>query len=80
MPDPRFVVYTRDDCALCDKFILELARQLEPVGATFEVRDVDADPVTARRHGLKVPVLTAEGSVICHGHYDAVAVARLVGR
>ena len=74
------MVYTRDDCALCHEFITELARQLEPVAATFEVRDVDADPVTARRHGLKVPVLTSEGSVICHGHYDAAAVARLIGR
>jgi hypothetical protein len=39
---------------------------------------VDADPVTRRRFGLKVPVLTCDGSVVCHGHLDRAAVARLL--
>jgi len=77
MPDPRFLVYTRDGCALCDEFIEELARLLGAAGASFELRDVDADPVTRRRFGFKVPVLTCDGSVVCHGHLDPAAVRRL---
>ena len=73
MPESRFLVYTREDCALCDEFIAELAALLP----AFEVRDVDEDPTARRRYGLKVPVLTCEGSVVCHGRLDRAAVERL---
>jgi len=74
MADTRFLVYTREGCALCDDFIAELAEILD----TFEIRDVDADETSRRRFGHKVPVLTCEGSVVCHGHIDRPAVARLI--
>jgi hypothetical protein len=73
MPGSRFVVYTRSDCGLCDEFIAELAA----LPVTFEVRDVDADPADRRRFGLKVPVLTCDGGVVCHGRLDRAAVERL---
>lgn len=69
----RFVVYTRIDCGLCDDFVAELAA----LPLVFELRDVDEDPVARRRYGLKVPVLTCDGSVVCHGRLDRAAVARL---
>jgi hypothetical protein len=78
MADPRFLVYTRAGCALCDEFIAGLAAILAGTAASFELRDVDADPVTRRRFGLKIPVLTCDGSVVCHGHLDPAAVRRLV--
>jgi hypothetical protein len=74
MAETRFFVYTREGCTLCDDFIAELAELLD----AFEVRDVDADETTRRRFGHKVPVLTCEGSVVCHGHLDRPAVARLL--
>jgi hypothetical protein len=77
MPDPRFLVYTREGCALCDEFIAGLAQILTGAADSFELRDVDADPVTRRRFGLKIPVLTCDGSVVCHGHLDPAAVRRL---
>ena len=73
MPAARFLVYSRSNCGLCDEFIAELAA----LAVAFEVRDVDADPVTRRRYGLKVPVLTCDGSVVCHGRLDADAALRL---
>ena len=73
MPAGRFLVYSRSNCGLCDEFIAELAA----LEIAFEVRDVDADPVTRRRYGLKVPVLTCDGSAVCHGRLDADAVRRL---
>jgi len=80
MADPRFLVYTRDGCALCDEFILELGETLGTSGLSFGIRDVDADADAARRYGLKVPVLTCDGSVVCHGRLDAGAVTRLIRR
>lgn len=77
MAGPRFLVYTRDGCALCDEFIAELARILDGTRDSFGLCDVDADPVTRRRFGLKVPVLTCDGSVVCHGHLVPEAVTRL---
>lgn len=73
MPAGRFLVYSRSNCGLCDEFIAGLAT----LGVEFEVRDVDAEPVARRRFGLKIPVLTCDGSVVCHGRLDAGAVQRL---
>ena len=70
----RFVVYTRDDCALCAEFVSEL-RAILP---SFEMRDVDADATTRRRFGHKVPVLTCDGRFVCHGHVDQEVVLRLL--
>lgn len=72
------MVYSRDHCPLCDEFVSELARLLAPTAERMEVRDVDADPLTERRFGLKIPVLTVDGSPVCHGRLDAAAVARLL--
>ena len=80
MAGPRFVVYSRANCTLCDEFIAELLRQLTPVGEQLDLRDVDADPETRRRYGLKIPVLTVDGNPVCHGRLDAAAVARLLAR
>ena len=76
MPGHRFLVYTREDCPLCDDFIAQLAA----VVPQFDVVDVGGDPTARRRFGLKVPVLTCDGSVICHGHLDRDAVLRLAAR
>jgi hypothetical protein len=73
MPESRFLVFTRVDCTLCDEFIAELSTVLP----AFEVRDVDEDATARRRYGLKVPVLTCEGSVVCHGRIDRAAIERL---
>jgi hypothetical protein len=73
MAPSRFLVWTREDCALCDEFIAALSGIL----TGFEIRDVDDDAVARRRFGLKVPVLTCDGSVVCHGRLDRDAVLRV---
>ncbi len=73
MPSRTFLVYSRSDCGLCAEFIAELSL----LAVDFEVKDVDADPVARRRFGLKIPVLTCDGSVVCHGQLDVGAVERL---
>ena len=44
----------------------------------IEVVDVDADPVLARRHGLDVPVLLLDGTVVCRHKLDAPELKRLL--
>ncbi|MBP6514062.1 MAG: glutaredoxin family protein [Steroidobacteraceae bacterium] len=75
---PRLVIYSREDCHLCDVMVEDLAAFLAPRGLGFELRDVDADPATARRWGLKVPVLTLDGSTVCWGRLDEAKLAGLL--
>ena len=64
--------------------ILELGEVLAGIdpalAAAVEVRDVDADAVLQRRHGLKVPVLLLDSEVVCHGRLDAGELTRLLSR
>ena len=44
----------------------------------IDVVDVDSDPVLQRRHGLDVPVLLLDGSVVCRHRLDAAELKRLL--
>jgi hypothetical protein len=42
------------------------------------VVDVDSDPELLRRHGLNVPVLLLDGTVVCRHRLDADELQRLL--
>jgi hypothetical protein len=44
----------------------------------IDVVDVDSDPILQRRHGLDVPVLLLDGSVVCRHRLDASELKRLL--
>jgi hypothetical protein len=44
----------------------------------LEVVDVDADPQLKRRHGLEVPVLLLDGTVVCRHRLDREELTRLL--
>lgn len=44
----------------------------------IEVIDVDADPMLRRRHGLDVPVLLIDGTVVCRHRLDESELRRLL--
>lgn len=46
----------------------------------LELIDVEADPVLKRRHGLDVPVLLLDGTVVCRHRLDAGELKRLLRR
>jgi predicted thioredoxin/glutaredoxin len=78
-PAARLTVLHRHDCELCEVMLEDLAAlaralTLPPV----EVVDVDSDPVLKRRHGLDVPVLLLDGTVVCRHRLDAAELARLL--
>ena len=53
---------------------LERVMPLPPI----EVVDVDADPILRRRHGLDVPVLLLDGTVVCRHRLDMGELKRLL--
>lgn len=75
---PRLVVWSRAGCGLCDEMVEELRPWLAARGLDAQLRDVDDDPEARRRFGLKVPVLTLDGEIVCHGRLDAEVLDRLL--
>ncbi len=76
---PRLTIVQRRDCDLCDEMILELqalgrSLTLPPM----DVLDVESDPELLRRHGLHVPVLLLDGTVVCRHRLDAEELRRLL--
>ncbi|MGA0041239.1 MAG: glutaredoxin family protein, partial [Pirellulales bacterium] len=61
--------------ALCEE-AEELLAERQP---QLDLVDVDADPVWTRLYGLRVPVLTFDGRVVCEGRFSEAAVAALFG-
>lgn len=76
---PVVVVWSREECPLCDELLAEIWPLLAARGLQPEVRDVDADAVALRRYGWKVPVVEVDGEAVCHGHLDAAAVLEVLG-
>jgi len=81
VPAGRLTVVHRRDCQLCDEMLAELALfgRLVPL-PPLEVVDVDADPQLKRRHGLEVPVLLLDGTVVCRHRLDREELTRLLRR
>ena len=76
----RLTLIERHECGLCEAMLTELTRlgrtrALPPI----ERVDVDSDPVLKRRHGLQVPVLLLDGSVVCRHRLDRAELERLLG-
>ncbi len=73
------VLLKRPDCELCEEMLAELTHLgrsivLPPV----TLLDVDSDPQLARRHGLDIPVLLLDGSVVCRHRLDEAELRRLL--
>jgi len=72
----RLALYSRDGCHLCEQMLAELAPWAASRGLAVEVRDVDADPLTRRRYGHRIPVLTLDGEPVAEGALDLAALER----
>jgi Glutaredoxin-like domain (DUF836) len=69
----------REGCELCDEMLADLqmlgrSARLPPIALV----DVDGDPELARRHGLHVPVLLLDGTVVCRHRLDSAELLRLL--
>jgi glutaredoxin len=54
---------TRQGCHACHEAEALVAREAQRAGASYEERDVDADPEDHRLWGHKVPVVLIDGQV-----------------
>ena len=69
----------RRDCPLCEEMLAELKALARSVSLPpLETLDVDADPQLQRRHGLDVPVLLLDGTVVCRHRLDRAELGRLL--
>ncbi|HLU07830.1 MAG TPA: glutaredoxin family protein [Woeseiaceae bacterium] len=68
-----FKVFSRQGCHLCEVMVEELL-PLARGRALVEVVDVDADAALREEYGLRVPVLTCNGRLLCEYHLDPAAV------
>ena len=75
----RLTLVHRQDCELCDQMVAELSalgrREALP---PLQLLDVDADPELQRRHGLSVPVLLLEGTVVCRQRLETAELLRIL--
>jgi hypothetical protein len=77
----RLTLLRRHDCQLCEEMLAELAALAPRLALPpIDLVDVDSDPVLRRRHGLDVPVLLLDGSVVCRHRLDATELTRLLRR
>jgi ABC-type uncharacterized transport system ATPase subunit len=71
---PRFLMYSRPVCGLCEEMRSELAALPEAASFGLDVLDVDADHAAKVRYGHKIPVLLFGEELVCHGRLDAEEV------
>ena len=71
---PRFLLYSRPGCHLCEELSGALAALLPAGSYALDVVDVDTDREARARWGLKIPVLLLHGELVCHGRLDAAEV------
>jgi glutaredoxin len=70
------LLYTRRGCHLCEA--AEDMVAAHALSAAVEILDIDADPLLQQRYGLRVPVLTADGTVVMEGRFDEPDLVRLL--
>lgn len=77
---PRWTVYSRAGCGLCDELLGELAHLLGPEAAAHvAVVDITGDPELERRYGNRIPVLAADGVFVCAYRLDTERVRAYLG-
>jgi Glutaredoxin-like domain (DUF836) len=73
---PRWTIYSRPGCTLCETLMMELAAVLGPHAAgEVIVVDITDDAELERRYGSKIPVLTADDAFVCSYHLDRERLA-----
>jgi predicted DCC family thiol-disulfide oxidoreductase YuxK len=81
MPVPTLVIHVHDYCHLCDTMVAQLQPLVDAGRITLRVVDLDQHPELEAQYAERVPVLTHEdGSLVCHGQLDRMALARALMR
>lgn len=70
----EWVVYTRESCSLCERFLEQLAGLLGERASEVRLVDIGSDPQLEQRFGRKIPVLAIDGDIVCMYQVDAERV------
>ncbi len=73
-PDLETILYTRQECCLCEKARLTL----EAHGLTVQSVDIDQDPELATRYNVLVPVVWIDGKERFRGEVNPILLQRLL--
>ena len=70
------VVYSREECHLCQNMVLALQNLQEQVSFDLQVIDIDANPELVALYGERIPVLMSptDNQEICHYFLDLAAL------
>lgn len=75
----KLTLLYREECGLCEEMLGQLQQLGRRIGLPpIETLDVDSDPELARRHGLHIPVLLLDGTVVCRTRLDEDELMRLL--
>jgi hypothetical protein len=58
---PAIVVYSRQDCCLCEEALAQIEAARASVPFSLRVVDVDEDPAVAEKYGHEIPVVEIDG-------------------
>lgn len=73
-PHPDVVLFTRQDCSLCDR----AQSVLRAAGLRPQLVDIESDPELVHQYGRCVPVVTIDGKVRFRGQVNPVLLRRLL--
>jgi hypothetical protein len=73
-----YQLVTREGCHLCDEMAGLLDEVLPPLGLSYTLRDVDAEPALRARFSDVVPVLLRDGSPVAKVRTDRRSLVRIV--
>jgi glutaredoxin len=73
----RVVVYSREDCHLCDDAKAILGEYAEFLPRVEDV-DIDRDPELRERFGTSIPVVECDGKIRFKGQVDELLLRRLI--
>lgn len=59
--DPRVLLYSRQECHLCEVAQADLERICGDLGVGYDEVDVDNDPALRAEYGDRVPVIVVDG-------------------
>ncbi|MXS78851.1 glutaredoxin family protein [Nitrosomonas sp. JL21] len=73
---PRFIVYGREECHLCQDMILALHTLQQQVSFDLQIVDIDSDTELIAQYGEKIPVLISadDHQEICHYFLNMTAL------
>ncbi len=73
---PRFIVYGREECHLCQDMILALHTLQQQVSFDLQIVDIDSDTELIAQYGEKIPVLISadDHQEICHYFLNMAAL------